>query len=259
MRSRSILLVVAILLVAGFAALNWSEVIRPSPLLFGLFVADAPLAAILLALLALATVAFILSAGTIRTQSLLESREHHKTLEAQRALADKAEASRFTDLRQHLDTQLRELRERDNIASSESTKQILEGQRELRAHLEQTNRTLAARISEMEHRLENRFERVPGYGPAASVPATTSVPVTAPVAAPVAATMNAGDVQATAARHEAAQDARLREEAQLREVQERQERARAEQNELIDRQQERERERPVASDRPAESGWRRWF
>lgn len=255
MRSRSILLVVAILLVAGFAALNWSEVIRPSPLLFGLFVADAPLAAILLALLALATVAFILSAGTIRTQSLLDSREHHKTLEAQRALADKAEASRFTDLRQHLDTQLRELRERDNIASSEFTKQILEGQRELRAHLEQTNRTLAARISEMEHRLENRFERVPGYGAAASVPATTSVPV--PVPAPVPSTMNAGDVQATAARHEAAQEARLRDEAQLREVQERQEHARAEHDELVDRQQERER--AGAADRPAESGWRRWF
>lgn len=239
MRSRSILLVVAILLVAGFAALNWSEVIRPSPLLFGLFVADAPLAAILLGLLALATIAFVLSAGTIRTQSLIESREHHKTLEAQRALADKAEASRFTDLRQHLDTQLRELRERDNIAGSEFNKQMLEGQRELRAQLEQINRTLAARISEMEHRLENRFERVPGYGPASSVPVTSSVP----------STMNAGHVQATAERHEAAQD------AQLREVQERQERARAEQDEFVDRQQER----AAAPDRPAESGWRRWF
>ncbi|QJW84484.1 hypothetical protein HK414_14390 [Ramlibacter terrae] len=101
MRSRAILLVVAILLVAAFAALNWSEFVRPTPLLFGLFVADAPLGAILLGLLALATIAFVLSAGTIRTQSLMESREHHKTLEAQRALADKAEASRFTDLRQH--------------------------------------------------------------------------------------------------------------------------------------------------------------
>ncbi|MGV3571119.1 MAG: hypothetical protein ACO1PB_11010 [Ramlibacter sp.] len=232
MRSRAILLVVAILLVAAFAALNWSEIIRPTPLLFGVFVADAPLGAILLGLLALATIVFALSAGTIRTQSLLESREHHKTLEAQRTLADRAEASRFTDLRQHLDTQLRELRERDTIAGSEYSKQMLESQRELRAQLEQINRTLAARISEMEHRLESRFERVPGYGPASSVPAT----------------MSAGHVQATAARHEAAQD------AQLREVQERQERARAEQ-ELVERQPER----VAAIDRPAESGWRRWF
>ncbi|QJW84483.1 hypothetical protein HK414_14385 [Ramlibacter terrae] len=55
-------------------------------------------------------------------------------------------------------------------------------------------------------------------------------------------------MQATAARHEAAQD------AQLREVQERQDRARAE-HELVERQQDR----ATATDRPVESGWRRWF
>ena len=42
MRTRTIALVVAILLVAGFAALNWAEVVRPAPLLFGPIVADAP-------------------------------------------------------------------------------------------------------------------------------------------------------------------------------------------------------------------------
>lgn len=232
MRSRAILLIVAILLVAAFAALNWSEIIRPSPLLFGPIVMDAPLGAILLGLLALATIAFIISAGAIRTQSLMESREHHKTLEAQRALADKAEASRFTDLRQHLDLQLRELRERDGLAATEFQKSVVDGQRELRTQLEQINRTLAARLSEMEHRLETRFERVPGYGPASSVPAT----------------MRAQQVQATADRHQDLQD------EHLREVQERQERARAEAHEVVARE-----EKAVASDRPAESGWRRWF
>jgi hypothetical protein len=32
MRTRTIALVVAILLVAGFAALNWAEIVRPAPL-----------------------------------------------------------------------------------------------------------------------------------------------------------------------------------------------------------------------------------
>ncbi|RYY84872.1 MAG: hypothetical protein EOO24_37175 [Comamonadaceae bacterium] len=235
MRSRAILLVVAILLVAGFAALNWSEIIRPSPLLFGPIVMDAPMGLILLALLALATIAFALTAGAIRTQALLESREHHKTLEAQRALADKAEASRFTDLRQHLDLQLRELRDRDTIGATEFQKSVLDGHRELRAQLEQTNRTLSARMSEMEHRLENRFERVPGYGPASSTPTT----------------MPAQHVQATATRHEAAQD------AELRELQARQDRARLEQERIVpERVQD---ERGTAVDRPTETGWRRWF
>jgi TolA-binding protein len=238
MRSRAVVLLVAILLVAGFAALNWGEVIRPAPLLFGPVVMDAPLGAILLGLLLLATVAFVLAAGAIRTQSLVESHTHHKTLEAQRTLADKAEASRFTDLRQHLDTQLRELRERDALAATEFQKSVVQGQRELRTQLEQINRTLAARLSEMEHRLENRFERVPGYGPASSVPAT----------------MRAEHVQATADRHEAAQDMELR-EAQLRE-----EHARTEPTMTATATEPTRDDRIAATgERPAESGWRRWF
>ena len=171
MRSRFILLVVAILLVAGFAALNWSEVIRPSPLLFGPVVMDAPLGAILLGLLALAVVIFAISAGAMRTESLMESRRHFKTLEEQRALADKAEASRFTDLRQHLDSQLRELKQRDTIAASEFEKSVVQGQREMRTQLEQINRTLAARLAEIEQRLDARLDRM--HVPASATPALT--------------------------------------------------------------------------------------
>lgn len=110
MRTRTTLLVVAILLVAGFAALNWGEVVRPTTLLFGPIAADAPLGLILLALLALTLVLFLASSIAMRTQSLIDYRQHHKTLEAQRELADKAEASRFVDLRQQLDTHLKEMR-----------------------------------------------------------------------------------------------------------------------------------------------------
>ena len=155
MRTRGILFIVAILLVAAFAALNWSEIARSVPLSFGLFVMNAPLGAILLGLLALGVVAFALSSAAIRTQALVDSRTHHKTLEAQRALADNAEASRFTELRQHLDAQLRELRERDAIAATEFQKAMVGSQRELRTQLELMNRTLAARLNELDGRLGN--------------------------------------------------------------------------------------------------------
>jgi hypothetical protein len=229
MRSRLILLVVAILLVAAFAALNWSEVMRTSPLLFGPVVAEAPLGAILLGLLAIAVVAFVLSAGAIRTSALLESRHHYKELEAQRALADKAEASRFTELRTYLDENLREMRERDNLRTTEM-------QRELRAQSETTNRMLAARLNELEHRMETRFERAGWGGAPAAIP-----PVTRTEAA-----------QAVREReHATAEEARLaqmREEERLRDERIRQE------GEL------RREDRPAAVDRPNEpSGWRRWF
>ena len=74
--------------------------------------------------------------------------------EAQRDLADKAEASRFTDLRQHLDTHLRENRQREAIAATEFEKAMVQSQRELRTQLEQMNRTLAARLGEIDSRLE---------------------------------------------------------------------------------------------------------
>ena len=228
MRSRLVLLVVAILLVAGFAALNWSEVMRPSPLLFGAFVADAPLGAILLGLLALAVVAFVLSAGTIRTRSLMESRRHYKELEAQRTLAEKAEASRVTDLRSYLDENLRELRERDKLLTTEL-------QREMRTQTETTNRMLAARLNELEHRMETRFERAGWSRGAATVP-----PVTRTEA------MQAMDEREHATAEEARQ-AQMREEERMR-------------DERIREEREMRREERT-SDRPSEqpSGWRRWF
>ncbi|HVE53373.1 MAG TPA: hypothetical protein VNB23_08310, partial [Ramlibacter sp.] len=193
-----------------------------------------------LGLLAIAVVMFALSAATMRTQTLLESRHHMKELEAQRALADKAEASRFTELRTHIDTHLRELRDRDGIAVSEMEKARLDNQRELRTQLEQINRTLAARLNELEHRLETRFERM-GIGGGAPVvahtPMTTHVPVHHEELPPSAVHEHP---QAQQAREQAHQ-AQMREEERLRDERIREERERA------------------TGERPAESGWRRWF
>lgn len=246
MRTRFVLLVVAILLIAGFAALNWSEIIRPVPLLFGPVMADAPLGAILLGLLALAIVVFALSAATMRTQTLLESRHHYKELEAQRALADKAEASRFTDLRQHMDAQLRDLRDRDAISATEMEKARMEHQREIRTQLEQINRTLSARLNELEHRLESRFERMGvSRGPVVGA----AVPVHGEVVRSDVTHPNTMGEHASAqqVREQQAHQAQMREEERLRDERIREER------------EIRREERAPSGDRPAESGWRRWF
>jgi hypothetical protein len=243
MRTRSILLIVAILLVAGFAALNWEEIVRPSTLWFGLFVTQAPLGLILLGLLGATLVLFLASTAAMRTQSLMDYRQHQKTLEAQRELADKAEASRFIELRQHMDTHLRELRERDGIAATEFEKSRLESQREIRTQLEQINRTLSARLNELEHRLETRFERM-GNGMAPAVPVRGDA--TRPVLQEPVQAQQVRDAQMR-------EEARLRDEARMRD----EERLRDER--LNEERDIRREERATASDRPAESGWRRWF
>jgi uncharacterized integral membrane protein len=154
MRARLIFIVVAILLLAGFSALNWSEINRSVPLSFGVITAQAPLGSILLGLLVLTLAVFLISSATQEARYLMEHRRHAKALEAQRVLADTAEASRFTDLRQHLDTHLRENRQREAIAATEFEKAMVQSQRELRTELEQMSRALVARLGEIDSRLE---------------------------------------------------------------------------------------------------------
>jgi hypothetical protein len=157
MRARVILLVVAILLVAGFAAMNWDEFTRTAPLSFGTTVQYAPLGLIMLGLLAVLLLAFVISAAMHRTQTLVETRHHYREMEAQRDLAEKAEASRFTDLRQYMDTQLRDLHRRDEIAATEFHRAMVEAQRDLRTHLDQTHRMMSARFDEFERRMDGHI------------------------------------------------------------------------------------------------------
>ena len=159
MRARLIVVLTAVLLVAGFAGLNWSEFLRSTPLSFGLFIMSAPLGLILLGVLTVTLVAFLISSIHMQTVNLLDTRQHSKALQAQRDLADKAEASRFTDLRQHMDAQMREIHQRETIAATELEKAVAQGQRELRTQLELMNRTLATRLAEIETRIDARVEQ----------------------------------------------------------------------------------------------------
>ena len=81
MRARFLLLVLAILLVAGFAALNWPEVMRTSPLNFGLFTMDASLGAILLGLLALGLLLFMASSAMLRSRMMITENRFTRDLQ----------------------------------------------------------------------------------------------------------------------------------------------------------------------------------
>ena len=160
MRARLLFLILAILLVAGFAAQNWPEFLRTSPLMFGVVQEEAPLGLIMLAALGVTLLVFLLSSAMQESRFLLESNRHARSLQAQRDLAEKAEASRFTELRQQLDAHLRDNRQRESIVSTEFEKAVMQNQRELRNQLDQINRTLDARLGELEGRIESRLERL---------------------------------------------------------------------------------------------------
>jgi hypothetical protein len=106
---RTVVLLAVLALVALFAALNWTAFVAPTTLSFGVAEVQAPLGLIMLGLLAILTALFLFYVVYLQTTVILEWRRHARELQAQRELADQAEASRFTELRSHLDTRLTEI------------------------------------------------------------------------------------------------------------------------------------------------------
>ncbi len=140
MSIRSLVLVVFFVLVALFAAVNWSAFTAPAELSLIFGTITAPVGLIMLCLMALLTIAFLAFAMFLQTSVLLESRRHSKEIAVQRELADKAEASRFTELHGYLATRIDQL------------------EQDLRRHVDETGNSLAAQIGEV----EDRFVRQPG-------------------------------------------------------------------------------------------------
>ncbi|WP_313071305.1 LapA family protein [Melaminivora sp.] len=105
MTLRTLLLLLIVVAIAALAALNWPTLTLPTTVSLGLTTVQAPLGLIMLALTALLAVFFIAYVLTLQGSVLMETRRHTRELAAQRELADKAEASRFTELRGFLETQ----------------------------------------------------------------------------------------------------------------------------------------------------------
>ena len=157
MRSRFLLLLLGAALVVVFALLNWTELRRPMPVNLGWGAASAPLPLILLGLLALGLLVALVSGAASSARRRRMDEEHAKALQAQRDLAERAEASRFVDLRQALDTHLRETRQREATAASDLDQAMAKTQREIRNQMELLHRSLNTRLGEMEARLEQRM------------------------------------------------------------------------------------------------------
>ncbi|HJY78056.1 MAG TPA: LapA family protein [Burkholderiales bacterium] len=109
MRIRTLIVVFLFLLVVLFAALNWAAFTAPTELWLGVATVRAPLGLILLAMIVFLAAVFLGYVVYLQTSFLMEARRNARELQAQRGLADQAEASRFTELRGHLDARLTEI------------------------------------------------------------------------------------------------------------------------------------------------------
>ena len=105
MNARTIILLLIVVAIGLLAALNWSTLAAPSLISLGVTSFEAPLGILMLCLTILLAVFFVAYVLSLQGSVLLETRRHTKELAAQRELADKAEASRFTQLREFLQGQ----------------------------------------------------------------------------------------------------------------------------------------------------------
>ncbi|MDR3410868.1 MAG: hypothetical protein P4L87_08000 [Formivibrio sp.] len=154
MKARTFLLLMVMILIAIFAALNWHAFMAPTTLSLGVADVQAPLGLVMLGMLAFLTALFLVFVVYLQTSVLLETRRHAREQQANRKLADQAEASRFTELRTFLDGELKRQASQDAESKAALLARMDLLERDLRTSVEQAGNTLAAYICEMEDRLE---------------------------------------------------------------------------------------------------------
>jgi DNA anti-recombination protein RmuC len=106
----------------------------------------------------LLTALFLIYVAYLQSSVLLETRRHARELDAQRELAEHAEASRIHELRSSLDARLQALGKETQASLSELGARLSRLETDLRQSIEECQNTLAAILSEMDDRLRRATE-----------------------------------------------------------------------------------------------------
>ena len=182
MSLKSLLLLIIGIAVLAFVGLNWAAMNTPTDLNLGFTEIRAPLGLVLLGLMAALSVVFVAMVAYTQGTVLMETRRHAKELSVQRELADKAEASRFTELRAHLDREVSRLAEVIGNQTRETLSRVDRAEMGLRERpvdaeisrlvqaVETHNRELHARVDRLEIGLRERLSaQLPGPAPQVAV------------------------------------------------------------------------------------------
>jgi hypothetical protein len=152
--SRTLLVLAVLVLTAGFALLNWTAFSTPTSLYLGFTTVEAPLGLIMLGLVSLLSVVFVVWAISLQATLLMEQRRLNKELQAQRALADTAEASRFTELRSFIAAETLRIAQSTEQTRAALVQRMEQFEDRQRNAFEQNANSVAASLGELEDRLE---------------------------------------------------------------------------------------------------------
>ena len=154
MKALGWIILAAFVLLAFFAVANWTLLTAPATLDFLAFTVQGPLGLILLGVTLSFAALFAIYALSLRTSTLVETRRHMKELQAQRDLADKAEASRFTALGSSVEQEFARVRALIEESRGELRQHALAMEASLKNALAETANELFAHIGEIDDKLD---------------------------------------------------------------------------------------------------------
>lgn len=163
-RTFSLTLVLTFVLLAAFATLNWAAMAAPSTLSLGFLDVSAPLGMVMLVFTAVISGLFIVYIVLLQAGVILEARRLTKEVKEQRELADTAEASRFTELRTLLESELRRIEAQGAASRSEFGARIEQTEQGMQDKLTEATRTLSAYLGEIEDKLDRALVPVHALG-----------------------------------------------------------------------------------------------
>jgi biopolymer transport protein ExbB/TolQ len=154
MTYRALIVAVALAALALFAFLNWTVFNAPTVLNLGFAEVNAPLGLIMLIVTGVVSALFLVYIVLQQAGVILETRRYAKELKSHRDLADSAEASRFTELRNHLEAELRRIEAQGAAVQRESGARIEKIEQGLLDKMAESTRTLSAYLGEIEDKLD---------------------------------------------------------------------------------------------------------
>lgn len=153
-----VVILVILLIVAVFSLANWSVLSAPATLSFIVFDIEGPLGVILLGAMLVLVGLFVLYALTLRTKMLMESRRCNQELEAQRKIAETAEASRLSELRAQIEREFADVR----VTVGEISGQMDRNVQSMQQSLDEAANGLAALVAEMDDKIDRVLARNAG-------------------------------------------------------------------------------------------------
>lgn len=161
LRAFALILTLAFSLLLLLVTLNWTTFSVPTSLNLGLTQVWAPPAVVTLVFTGVISALFIVYIVLQQAGVILEERRFAKEGKAQRELAEKAEASRFTELRTLLDGELGRIEAQGAASTRELAERMTQSDRALQAGLAEATRSTAASLGEIEDKLDRVLASAP--------------------------------------------------------------------------------------------------